>query len=204
MHPAALAKAVARFARAERAVEILAAATTHDEAEAAWNDFLSASGVVFNVLEQGAKSNAISVGWYSRVKGQRRSDPALSYLHQARNSDTHGIESVTTRHQRYDFPVGHPILDITVGEGERIWNTTFKGPDGVRRKMHLERKDGIQLAAVTNRGVVYDPPRVHLGQVLEQFLNPVPLARAAITHLSRVLDEAKELAASPSDQPPHA
>ncbi|MBY9062282.1 hypothetical protein K7957_04980 [Sphingomonas yunnanensis] len=204
MHPVALAKAATRFARAERAVASLEAATTHDEAEAAWNDFLTASGVVFNVLEQGAKSSPQSIGWYSRVKGERKSDPALSYLHQARNSETHGIESVTTRHQQYDLPDGHPIFKITVDEGARIWNTTYQGPDGIRRSMHLDRKDGIRLAAVTNRGVVYHPPRVHMGQVLEEVFNPIPLARAAIAHLSRLLEEAKELATLSSDQPPLA
>jgi hypothetical protein len=52
---------------------------------------------VFTKLEQGAKSHPKSQPWSGPVKHQRRTDALLQYIHQARNSDEHGIQRITDR-----------------------------------------------------------------------------------------------------------
>jgi hypothetical protein len=98
MNPQAIHQAQQRLARASQALETLGAATSYDEAETAWSDFLLACSTVYSKLEQGAKGVGASEAWFGRQKHIRKKHPVLRYLHFARNSDEHGIERVTERH----------------------------------------------------------------------------------------------------------
>lgn len=75
-------------------------AHTLTEIEAARSDFLVAANRVFSKLEQGAKTNGTSKGWFGRKKHDRRTDPALRYVHHARNADEHRLKKVTERSAR--------------------------------------------------------------------------------------------------------
>ena len=65
--------------------------------EAAWIDFVAAAATIYSKLEQGAKGNASSEGWFSRKKHDRKVDPLLSYIHHTRNAEEHTIEAITER-----------------------------------------------------------------------------------------------------------
>jgi hypothetical protein len=62
-----------------------------------WTGFLIASNRVFTLLEQGSKSSPESVRWFAKHRELRKSDPLLSYLHQARNADEHGLAHITQK-----------------------------------------------------------------------------------------------------------
>jgi hypothetical protein len=92
MKPEAIRKARARLQRAQEAYDCLILPGTEETFEANWTDFLIASHTVYTSLEQGAKDNATSRQWFGSKKRERREDPLLQYVHQARNADEHGLE----------------------------------------------------------------------------------------------------------------
>jgi hypothetical protein len=95
MDAQAVAQARTRLAKAEKSSAALKIATTIEDAEKAWTDFLVAAGAVYSKLEQGAKANGRSLAWFGKKKRERKTDPLLRYLHFARNSSEHGIERVS-------------------------------------------------------------------------------------------------------------
>jgi hypothetical protein len=107
MDRVALRQAKSRLAKAEAAVTRLNTAKTFDETETSWSDFLTAAATIYTKLEQGSKTDKKSLSWFSRIKGLRRSDPLLRYVHQARNSDEHGIVDITLR-KATRFDIGMP------------------------------------------------------------------------------------------------
>ena len=140
-HP--LGHALAEFWRADKALrEMLRISVgSFSEYEAAWRDFLGRIERVWTKIE--AAMSQVE-GWQSvqsRVVAERRNDPLLSYVVQARNVDEHTIQDVTA-------------------DWRASLNATQIGPGQVR----LEWKPWDRpLLPVRNRGVIYAPPRSHLG-----------------------------------------
>lgn len=96
MDPKAIAKAELRFAKATSCLaEIQKPPSTYKDFLHIWTDFLLALNAVYTSLEQGAKSSPQSRQWFGGKKRERRQDPLLRYLHQARNADEHGLAPVS-------------------------------------------------------------------------------------------------------------
>src|SRR5262245_26190578 len=77
------------------AVDQLKNAGDFAEFNRAWSAFLFSSNRIYGKLSAGSRLNAKSRQWLGRKKRERKQDPLLQYLHQARNSDEHGLEPVT-------------------------------------------------------------------------------------------------------------
>jgi hypothetical protein len=118
MDSRALAAARTRLARAKNAVAGLDKATTVEEMHSGWWAFLLAADGIYSKLEQGAKGTSKSEPWFGKVKHLRKTDPLLLYIHQARNSDEHGIEDSSFT------AVGttsiHPDVTITEGPNNTV------------------------------------------------------------------------------------
>jgi hypothetical protein len=114
MEPLAVEQAKSRLVKAGEALQALKSATNYQMAESAWTDFLIAASTIYSKLEQGSKKNGKSRGWFGLKKRERKDDPLLRYLHQARNSDEHGIERVVER-----VP-GSAAFGRTLRYGERV------------------------------------------------------------------------------------
>lgn len=160
--------------------------------EDAWSNFLIHANGVYVQLEQASKVSPRAQQWFGAKKRERREDELLQYLHQARNSDEHSVESVTARDP------GHlAIGKAAPGYSSSMTINTL--PDG---RLHVESTDGmpilvevappsIKLRPVTGRGfVVFNPPSQHLGQELDD-RSPVAVASKALQFLSDLLDEAE-------------
>jgi hypothetical protein len=81
-------QAKARLEKAKSALAKLEDGPIKDTAvfRSAWSDFLLATASIYFKLEQGAKGNGPSEGWYGRKKHERKADPLLSYLHRCEDS----------------------------------------------------------------------------------------------------------------------
>lgn len=88
-------KAEARLRLARTHASALRACKSHDEFTDTWYQFLVTYKNVYTALEQAAKGSAQSRQWFGGKKNERRDDPLLQYLFQARDADEHGIEPVT-------------------------------------------------------------------------------------------------------------
>ena len=167
-----------------------------DDFESAWTDFLIALNSVHSMLEQGAKVSERSKGWYANRKGERKGDPLLAYLHQARNADEHGIEAVT-KEVPGGIAIGGPGESFTFNMSSRkdrggggMDIQVF--PHGGRLPKVWTVDPEIQLVAVRNRGVSYPPPDAHLGEKLADS-SPIKVAELGLEWHRSLLEQAAEL-----------
>lgn len=101
-----------------------------------------------------AKTKAASAdkrGWpaiNSEISHLRKTDPVLVYIQQARHADEHSIQDVAT-----DWDAQLVVEKQDDGSMRASW-----------------KKWDRPLLPVTNRGVTYNPPRIHLGKDLSSRL----------------------------------
>jgi hypothetical protein len=199
MHPNAITQAEIRFQKAQEASSKLQEVTAFADAESAWSDFLSAASTIYSKLEQGAKTSGKSAAWFGRKKKDRKDDPLLSYIHHARNSDEHGIENITSRHQSYKMPDNNPIglLEIIVPEGKSVDDIALIAPDGTRHPVQVPRHNFIRMQTVTDSryGDDFPVPETHLGKPLEiDQITPSAISILALSYLKDLIAEATDLA----------
>jgi len=185
----ALDQATRRLEEAKEALSMLAGTTDFKEMEVAWSRFLISSNGVYAKVEQASKLNAKSKAWYSSKKNERKSDPLLLYLRQARNSDEHSVELITARHidsielsgggsYTVDGKYGATIGSFTVSEGPSP-STKVNNPH-------------IQLSSVHDRSQTFEPPKEHMGQPITDN-SVIGIASLFITYLGRLLIEVTEI-----------
>jgi hypothetical protein len=194
----AVEQAKAKLRKAEKSLEALKAATNYEEAEEAWSDFLLATSTIYSKLEQGSKTRGTSAGWFGRKKNERKHDPLLRYLHQARNSDEHGIERVAERggNQR-DLSTGEPlkfnerreklITEVRDGQTGAIKATNIKallyGPSLAMIRVHDRRF-----------GDYCDPPTRHMGKEIDLENNSlIGVASLGLSYLTALVAEASAM-----------
>jgi hypothetical protein len=195
MDPAAVDQAKVRLQKAEKALQELQVATNYDEAESAWIDFLVAASTIYSKLQQGAKPNATSRAWYDIKKTERKNDPLLRYLHQARNSEEHGIERVVARGGNpRDLPDGRPLkFGERVAKKIQIYDKDNKTPMGEPMDAYLYGPS-VGLVRVHDRrsNTHYDPPMQHLGQAISLDDNHIHgIGTIGLNYLKGIVAEAE-------------
>lgn len=192
----AVEKARARLSRASESLSLIEASDSYESFQSAWTDLLIHLNSVYSILEQGSRGNGKSEAWFGRKKNERRTDPLLQYVHQARNSDEHGIEPITKLE-----PGGIGIG--VAGESVHIERMTFDGRgnmnaiinpiDGKYPTVRI-RGPRATLIPVKNAqfGDTFHPPTEHLGEKLTD-TSPTAVARLAYSHHAKVIEEAENL-----------
>jgi len=183
MNPEALIKARRRLEKMSAALEALRPPSTPDAVEAAWEDFIMAAGGLYSALEQGAKVNDKCKAWFGRRKHERKKDPLLRYVHQARNAEEHGIKRITQRNSSA----------ITLGPGAEVQLMS----DGKSWKAENAKgdvkllNDVVVLIPVQDArfGDWFDPPTSHLGQELKD-ASPLNIAALCLAYAQAMLAEA--------------
>jgi hypothetical protein len=163
---------------------------------------LLALNATFSKLEQGAKGCGKSEGWYGEHKHVRRKDPLLAYLHQARNSDEHGLSPVskaTPGGVGINPPPGSNRIDlVTTGENGQV--TVHPNADG--RMPSITVKLGrIHLVEVRDDRFndVFPVPQTHLGRPIEPIIKlgaevgPLEVGALGLAYVRAMLAEAREL-----------
>lgn len=192
----AVEKAGKRLQSAEEALKRIRTCSDFATFEAAWSDLLIALNSIHSILENGASTFPKSAGWYSKKKGERRADPLLQYLKQARNADEHGIEPVARLKpggmtiggagQSFDLyslrtvpdGLGGMQIEVVTGPGQTP-HIGFFGPSA-------------KLVPVTNRGISYAPPKEYLGARLAD-QTPLTVAELGLEYHQTLLEEAATL-----------
>ena len=193
MHPNAIAQAHQRLANANEALSRLEAANTLLTVERAWSEYLIAISAIYSKLEIGSKGNGASDAWFGRKKKQRKDDPLLSYLQQARHAEEHGIahgvDAVETIH----------LTLIKDGQEWKILSTMYvSSVDAEESRLNNDAKvevfdanrnlvesqtiitHAVQLLKVKNRGVIYELPEKFLGYAIIDN-SPLGVARLSIS-----------------------
>lgn len=165
----------------------------------AWWQFLLAAAGIYSKLEQGAKDYPQSTAWFGKRKRQRKVDPLLRYLHQARNAEEHGIRgssySVATRATN----PGRGVKIVNNEEGELV---RLEVPQDIPLGAPVAQliPAGVRLVPVLDgrSRQTFHPPREHLGIAIpvEPPLSrdhPLTVARPALRYLEEMVEDAKKL-----------
>jgi hypothetical protein len=192
MKQIAVDKARKRLAKASACLERIEASRSFGEFESAWTDLLIALDDIHTTLEQGAKTNPQSRQWYGGKKNERRKDALLSYLHQARNADKHGIEPIAS----------HKPGGVKISEGARptfILKTAVK--DGkASLELHPVEGPGMEIIPPSAElipvrfdrfGDVFEPPTQHLGSILPD-TSPLTIARLGFKYHEELVQAASQ------------
>lgn len=123
-----LSQAEGRLKLAERALgEIHQAGGNAEAFQTHWLDFLIQWKGTYNKVQQAAKDNPQEIQWFGAVNSQRRKDPLLRWLYEARNDGEHGTD-VSAKHNGpgYSFTTHGKELLIKMNPNGSI----YLGPDG--------------------------------------------------------------------------
>lgn len=202
MDPKAITKAKARFRIAKEQLASCEKAENHQRFSGAWYLFLIAAKNVYTTLEQGSKISAQSRQWFGAKKKERKDDPLLQYLFQARDDDEHGLDEVTALSPGYlgigksapGFSSSLSISNLTIDGNGQVSVGSITSHDGLPVLIE-QRGPHSTLVPVTGRGgVVYQPPKMHLGEPIPEPL-PVPIGNLGLAYLERLLADAESRAA---------
>lgn len=201
MDPKAVSKAKARLRVAAHQLENAVKAKNHEEFSDHWYLFLIAAKNVYTILEQGAKTSPQSRQWFGAKKNERKNDPLLQYLFQARDDDEHGLGDVTkvapgfvgigTMEPGYSNSIS---FSVSQDEKGRVTFNNLESRDGLPIKIKAKPPHPV-LLPVTGRGnIKYAPPATHLGHPLPDS-QPISVGKAGLAYLEALVAEADSRAA---------
>ena len=142
---------------------------------------------VYTKLENGSKHNSKSKGWFGRIVHERRKDPLLRFIHQARNTEEHGLAG-SSNTQAAMSAQGSIHIKCTVVTDDMFAVEYTPANSGSK----LAVRFSLNLCSVVDDrfGNTFEPPREHLGQPLVD-VSPLGVAEAALGYLGNLITKAK-------------
>lgn len=200
--------------RAANALNELQAADRADHVREHWSTFLEQHYRTLEKLDA-ATRNTKHAPWFGRVTHERKKDPMLKYVHEARNVDSHGVTEITQKRSAGLTFLHRPAPNQPAQAGRNLGGGMFMEDMRVNRviikdgeviEASAETFDGrpipavitpskIVLVSVKARGVTYPVPTVHLDKPLVD-PSPLQIAGLAFEWLRLAVAVAEELAAS--------
>lgn len=139
--------------------------------DASWREFLQKLERVWNKTQAAVCRHPRWPRLEAEVANLRNNDPLLRYIRHARNADEHSIQSMTT-----DWNANLRVSQVEASSVKLEWDPWDR-----------------PLLPVKNRGVVYEPPREHLGRsIADKFkkgsAEPIVVADLALHFYRNLLD----------------
>jgi hypothetical protein len=165
--------------RAGQAIAAMEAAKALDEFEDAWLDYLGRIERVWYKSCAHFQKSPKWKAWHTPYAKARDVDPLLSYLTNARGSDEHSVEAITTR-------IGGSI-SINPAEGNSMFIEHMEMKNDVLsiqspHKLSIDFFPArTRLLPVTKRGRTYNVPTSHLGNAVDPE-NVIEIARSALAY----------------------
>ncbi len=169
-------------------------APDYERALVHWADFLNRFQRIFNKLTAASAKSPKAKAWMQKNINERKSDELLRYLHQARHSDEHGFGPLADNIRTVRIPgiiSTQYVKKLTIDSDGTV---TVDGTDqhGNRlRPQDISTISRIRLKTVINRGVSFDPPKMHLGQTVDPD-DIHSVAQLVLTYVDRMFGEAKD------------
>jgi hypothetical protein len=155
-------------AKVKRKADAVFAAQDLATALDAWEDFLNSAGRFYTKMRAAAVGKPKLWAWFTSKLDERRDDPFLQYMHQARNADVHRLEESVVLHGRVGFrAVGGSIAFFGGSiDSETGINFDWKPLTPGARMENFIEDARLLLTDVTNSGRTYAVPKTHLGNDL--------------------------------------
>ncbi len=169
-------------------IDSMKAASSLDEFEIAWQEFLHRTERFWNKSLNHYKKSPKWAGWSGRYNKQRNADDLLAYLINARGADEHTVEPITGR--------DNGGIGINPAEGNSLFiesmeiignQISIASPQAIKVTFYPSQ---TKLLPVTNRGRTYAVPSSHLGKPIDA-TNVVSIAESAHQYYSKFLDAAE-------------
>ena len=173
--------------RAQDALSVLGTARDVNSLEASWVNVLRYLERFWNKANAEMKRHPKWQGWPERghIERERKKDPLLSYVHNARGAEEHGIAEIA------DKKLGSLGINPAFGNSLYIEKLTIRqgqiselqSPQPIRIDVTPAT---FTLRPVENRGAIYPVPSTHAGKALAG-VDPLSIATAAVTYYANVL-----------------
>lgn len=174
--------------KARLEIELMRASKNLREFEEHWKEYLGRLRRVWNKASDEFRRNPKWNGWKGSYEQERKNDPLLSYLINARNADEHTIGEIT---EQVSGGIGiNPATGSSLYiEKMEINNNSIsiKSPQDIRVDFIPAR---VKLLPVTNYGRVCAVPTHHLGNTVNPE-NVIVLAELGIQYYARFLMAAR-------------
>lgn len=180
--------------RCNDAIDEMSVARSLEAFETAWVEYLHRLERFWNKSLSHFGKSPKWAGWSGRYQAERRKDPLLVYLTNARGADEHTVAPIT---ERAGGGVG-----INPAEGNSLYikrmeirgNEVFiESPQSIKVTFFPAH---VRLLPVTNRGRTYGIPTSHLGNPLDA-TDVVEVAKLGLGYYQRFLEAAEGFLCQP-------
>ena len=185
-----MAQARKTLLRAANYASGLEKASNLDEAEEKWNAYLVALDSVWDKIKSEYGRHPDWKAFKAKYGSIRASDPLLSYLHEARNTDVHTIGEIV-RQENGGIAIRNAEPGPTIIDSMRIENgviTELKSP----HKLKIETVPGALVPLdVSDRKKTYPVPSTHLGNPIDP-VNVQNFAKLGLVYYEDFVDKAEK------------
>ena len=200
MDEAAVNKAMGRLHALKDAAAQLEQAGDMNTFHGRWYYFLVSANNIYVTLLQGAKGNTTSQTWFDVKKAERKTDPLMHWLHEARGDEEHARYGIGPS---LKYTPGQTLVGVQQAGASRAFTVNLSNVPGQPR-ITTQSHDGlpveigrvphkIELKLVRERkGRVVNPPTHHLGASIID-VSPAGVAALAVDYLTKLVEEARTL-----------
>jgi hypothetical protein len=153
---------------------------------ALWIDFIIAAGSFYSIMEQASKSTNAGKFWFGKKKHERKRDPLLQYIRQARNAEEHGVHSIAVVRSSKVELRSHGAEITLESDGVDTWRVV-----GQKGDIAYANDIAKLLRVYDDRSRKwYEPPTQHLGQTIPD-QSAITIAGLALVYIEAMIAEAK-------------
>jgi len=142
--------------------------------ETNWIDFLINLEKVWKKSELECRNYLNFQPWQGKYQRERRKDPLLKYLKNARDADQHSLQFITSE-KGYSCEIVYPSNGFILKIGESI------------RVIATSEDPRIEAEPVENRKIIYELPINHLGKKLINPNDPLEIAELGFNYYEEYL-----------------
>lgn len=176
--------------KSKKNFEAMKSSKTLDEYEENWRNFVTNLEKIWIKSERECLEfkNKFQP-WQGKFKNERRIDPLLKYVKNARDVETHSIQEIVEKKDGYttvnplDRNKPLEIKNLLIADGKISFSESSQP---LIVKHHSAKIIAIPFR---NQGVVYLPPEFHRGRRLLDKSNPIEIAQLAINYYENYLSE---------------
>lgn len=186
-------KARSQLAEARRELHDLKVSLKFEIMHTHWHQFLIKANAVQNTLEKVAKLTPAGGYWWRTFKLERKADPLLNYMFQARHAAEHGLADLLApgpnpRGLRKAPDCGYIWTSDHSAHGAFAVDLNERGESFRRR---VSPPDAKLLPVYNDKwNQTFDPPTQHFGRPLRK-LTPLMAGELWLAHITSLVDDAE-------------
>ncbi len=178
--------AIEKLEEARGAIDAMRTASHRLEFEHAWGHFLDCLQLAFVRLHtEGKKMFSSFQPWVGRYESERKNDPLLQYLYQARHQVQHGLVPITWSQPHAVIGRGFMgyVKDIKIyPDGTYAIDSQPMAPDGKEAAIEINPGEPVLVEILNKKhNQTFAVPSEHLGSPIAN-VSPIAVAQMALSY----------------------